>query len=300
MAYRFRRKADPVREVRRVLLEQNRKASALLETWEQDPADHIHRCRQAFKRMRALLCLLRPGHSYVYKVENRACRDLARQLAYARDSAAMVEAADLLLKRVWEPGPRQSLLMLRKSLGEQAAREVADALAGMSHAVETVRAELPLLAERLAELPIADLRRRELRRGARRTLARARRDYRRLSEASGPEHYHQWRKHVKYTYYQTALMANLTPRWSQHYKSALSELAELLGQVQDLTVLDALLGEQPDELGIDMNWRRLRRTIRDVRLELQAQAARRGRQLFNEKRKPSAEIVTLPVGSRRA
>jgi hypothetical protein len=61
-----------------------------------------------------------------------------------------------------------------------------------------------------------------------------------------------------------------------------------------------LLGEQPDELGIDMNWRRLRRTIRDVRLELQAQAAHRGRLLFKDEGKPSAEIVTLPIGTRRA
>lgn len=300
MSYLVRRKAQPAREIRRVLLEQNRKARTLLETWQRDPARHIHLARQGFKRIRATLWLLRPNHRYVYTVENRAYRDLARQLAYARDASAMVEATDLLAERLWEPGPRQSLMMLRRSLEAQAEQEVVDALAGMSRSVAAVREELPLLAARIERLPLDGLRRKHLRAGARATFARAGRNYRRIGPASGSALYHDWRKHVKYGYYQASLMAELMPRWSARNKRHLRELAALLGHVQDLNVLDALIGEQPDALGIDIHWRRMRRLVHDVQGELQAQASALGKQLFRKAHRRRGEVVVLPVDARRA
>jgi len=300
MAYRIRRKAETAGEVRRILLEQNQKAQRLLRTWQKEPAGHVHLARQSFKRMRAALWLLRPGHRYVYAVENRAYRDLARQLAYARDASAMVEATDLLAERIWEPGPRQSLVMLRKSLAAQAEQEMADALAGMGSSVAQVRGELPRLAERLERLPVEDLRRKQLRAGVKATMRRARRNYQRVEPAADPALFHDWRKHVKYAYYQTALMAELMPRWCARNRRPLRELAALLGHVQDLNMLDDLIVAQPDDLGVDIHWRRLRRLAHDVQRELQAQAAALGEQLFDKRSRPRGEVVVLPVEARRA
>ncbi len=300
MSYRIARKAPPAREVRRVLLEQNRKAQKLLATWKQDPAGHVHQSRQSFKRIRATLWLLRPKYRYVYTVENRIYRDLARQLAYARDASAMVEATDLLADRLWEPGPRQSLLMLRKSLKAQARQEMADAVAGLAGSVAAVRQELPAAAQRIEQLPLKGLTVKRLRAGARTTLAPAGRNYLRLDATAGPELYHDWRKHVKYAYYQTSLMAELMPRWSARNKRPLRELAELLGHVQDLHMLDELIAAQPDALGIDIHWQRLRRQVREVQRELQLQSTALGKQIFGKPRAPRGEIVVLPVRARRA
>jgi hypothetical protein len=299
MAYILRRKARPADEIRRVLLAQNRKAHNLLTNWREAPAAHIHQSRQAFKKIRATLWLLRPDHRYVYDVENRAYRDLASQLAYARDGSAMVEAADRLAERIWEPGARQSLLMLRRSLAEQAAQETADAIAGMDEAVESVRAELPDLAARLAKLPLGKLRRRDLRHGARRTLARAERNYRRLDANSPPELFHDWRKHVKYAFYQSGLMAELAPRRSRRLRPVLQELGELLGQAQDLHMLDRLITAQPDALGIDLHWRQLRRRVGQAQAEMHGQAAMLGRQLFDDKVRRKAAVVEMPQRARR-
>jgi CHAD domain-containing protein len=298
MAYRFSSAGKPAAEFRRILAQQNHKSAALLADWERNPAKHIHRARQCFKRIRALLWLLKPRHEYVYQVENRAYRDLAKRLAYARDASAMVEATDRLAERIWEPGPRQSLLMLRKSLAAQAEAEQARAIAGMSDSVATVRAELPLLAARIEDLPIADLSSRELRKGAKFTFARARRDYRRLDLYSPPEAYHHWRKHLKYAFYQTGLMAERMPRWSRRYRDPLSELAELLGNAQDLEVLGTLLDSQPDDLGIDINWRRLRRLVVGVQRDLQMQAIAMGRQLFEGRRSARAPVLPMPTRMR--
>lgn len=300
MPYRIRRKRPPAAELRRVLSEQNAKALHLLDTWKKDPAGHIHTARQSFKRIRATLWLLRPKHRYVYLVENRAYRDLARRLSYARDASAMVEATDLLAGRLWEPGPRESLLMLRKSLEAQAEQETADALAGMASCVAAVRKELPEIAARIDRLPLMALRRKHLRAGARATMARAGRNYLRLKPGAGPELYHDWRKHVKYAYYQTGLMAELMPRWSAGNRGALRELAALLGHAQDLNVLDTLIAAQPDALGIDIHWRRLRRLVHDVQRDLQEQAAALGKQLFEGSPQPRGNVVVLPVSARRA
>jgi len=298
MAYRFSSTGKATTEFRRILAQQNQKSVALLADWERNPAVHIHRARQCFKKIRALLWLLKPRHEYVYQVENRAYRDLAKRLAYARDSSAMVEATDRLTERIWEPGPRQSLLMLRKSLAGHAERELAKAMAGMSGTVAAVRSELPVLEARIQDLPVTGLSSRQLRKGAKFTFARARRDYRRLDLYSPPEAFHNWRKHLKYAFYQTGLMAEQMPRWSRRYRDPLSELAELLGDAQDLEVLDALLDSQPDDLGIDINWRRLRRLVVGIQRDLQMQAIAMGRQLFAGTPSAGAPVLPLPTQMR--
>ena len=83
-------------------------------------------------------------------------------------------------------------------------------------------------------------------------------------------------------------------------ETRLRELAALLGHVQDLNVLAALIGAQPDALGIDIHWRRMRRLVHDVQGELQAQAAALGKQLFDKGHRPKGEVVVLPVDARRA
>ena len=76
MAYLLRRKEPVDTEVQRVLREQVGRAASLLETWRDNPRDNVHQARQAFKRVRALLRLVRPGARYVFRVENQIFRGL--------------------------------------------------------------------------------------------------------------------------------------------------------------------------------------------------------------------------------
>ena len=64
-------------------------------------------------------------------------------------------------------------------------------------------------------------------------------------------------------------------------------------------MLDSLIAAQPDALGIDIHWRRLRRLVHDVQVDMQDQAAALGEQLFDAS-DPADNVVRLPLDARRA
>ena len=81
-----------------------------IETWLTDDTNErekaVHEARKSFKRLRALLRLIRYGISDVdYKRENLCFRDASRLLSGARDSAVMLETFDklpLLFESEWQ------------------------------------------------------------------------------------------------------------------------------------------------------------------------------------------------------
>ena len=298
MAYRILRNESAESEIRRVLLEQTTQARRLLASWHKEPAARIHRARQTFKRIRAALRALRPAAPYVYSVENRFYRDVARRLSHLRDADAMVEATRVLADRVWEPRSRESLIILQRGLRQHASADVHNSMTSIQDQIGLACAELRKAESRMARLPIEGLRRRDLKAGARRSFDRAARDYRLVTESPGSELFHDWRKHVKYAYYQTRLMRQVMPRWSRQYRSSFRELAQLLGHGQDLVVLDAFLRDQPDDLGIDLHLQRLRNVIQDAERDLRQRALALGAQAFDGDAVSTNQVV--PLEARRA
>jgi CHAD domain-containing protein len=177
---------------------------------------------------------------------------------------------------------------------------MAGSIDGISKGVDTVCRELRGAARRLEKIPLSGLKKSDLRVGTKLTLKRARKDYRMACERSEPELFHDWRKHVKYAYYHTALMGHLMPDHAQRYALGLGELAAELGCSQDLVVLERLLVAQPDSLGIDLHLQRMRRLVRDAQGESRRRARLLGRQLFGGGHPPSAKILSFaaaPTGS---
>lgn len=280
MQYLINTQEPPGDEVRRVLREQCQRVLELLQDWRVDPADRIHRARQTCKRLRALARILKAGAPYVAHVENRFFRDIQKRLAYARDAEALVEALDYLEAGVTDERLKESIGMLRGSLAARAGRGVAEHLPALEGQVRLCCAELEKAARRLERLPLGALKRRDLRRGARRTWERCAGEFAELGLDSPPESFHRWRRHIKYAFYQTQLLAALAPEEAARRESRLRELAQLLGHGQDLELLDDLLQQQADALGIDTHIQRLRRLIAMSLKGLRAQALAAGREIF--------------------
>lgn len=294
MAYLIRRKGRVDAEVRRVLLEQNQRALTLLDAWHDRPSEHVHEARQAFKRARALLRLVRPGAPYVYRVENHFYRDLGRNLAYARDTDAVIDALGLLEVRISGPLAQESQRMLRMGLEQRAARERASAVNDLSGRIDAARDDLALAGRRFRHLPVAELRRKDLRRGAELTMARCASDFERVLATQATEDFHAWRKNVKYAYNQTRLMQQLMPGWAGDVGPALGQLADVLGRFHDLALLEALLQRQVDELDVDVHLRSMRKTVRHAKAEFAAEALSLGAPLFVAA--PPAAPVQSEVG----
>jgi hypothetical protein len=280
MAYLIRRKEPLAGEVRRILTEQNRRALVLLEHWQQNPRERVHSARQAFKRLRALLRLIRPGARYVFDVENRFYRDVARSLAYVRDTEAVIEALAVLEKDLTDPESRESLRLLRTGLQQRAARELADPVLDVPRRVQAACDALRDATGRLRRTPLPDVNRKVLRSAVRKTLRRCEQGFGQVLIAGAAADFHAWRRDVKCAYHQARLMRELMPEWAAAHGPLLARLGELLGHSQDLTVLDGVLQAQPDELGLDRRLDHLRDVIRDCQLTAQEQARQLGVQIF--------------------
>jgi CHAD domain-containing protein len=277
--------------IRRVLRELNARILVLLSHWEAEPADSIHRARQSCKRARAVAQLLKPAMPYVALVENSFFRDIQKCVAYARDAEALVEALDYLEIGVTEPRLAESVTMLRDSLAGRATQDLEADRAKLRDQIETACNLLGDADDRLAILPLADLRRRDLRRGANRKWERCAADFACLQPDSTAAAYHSWRRQVKYAANQTQLLSDLAPVRAMTLGPRLRELASLLGHAQDLELLEALLRQQPDALRIDTHVQRLRQLIATSLVQLHHRALEVGRELFSG---DAAQFRALP------
>ncbi len=293
MAYLIRRKEPVDAEVRRILIEQNRRALALLADWKQNPRDNVHQARQAFKRIRALLRLLRPGVRYVYKVENIFYRDLGRKLAYARDSEAVIDALGLLEERVSGPLAQDSLRMLRKGLEQRAARERDCGIHDLAGRIAEACDALGQAGKRFRNLPLEQLRRKHLKRGAEVGMERCVAAFDLVARTRAEADFHAWRKEVKYAYHQTRLMQHMLPRWSATRGPKLGALADSLGHFHDLVILDELLRRQADELNVDVHLRSMRNTVRSAKAAYAGEALAAGPLIFGRRMATSANVVNI-------
>lgn len=289
MAYVIHRKEPLDGEVRRILIEQNRRALALLERWQQNPREQVHSARQTFKRLRALLRLVRAGARYVYEVENRFYRDLARSLAYVRDTEAVIEALDVLDRDAQAQHTRESLQMLRTGLQQRAAREMASPALDVEGRIRAAREALGDADARLRRTPFPDLSRKAMRSAVRKTMRRCERGFGQVLITGAAADFHAWRRDVKCAYHQSRLMQELMPEWAAACGPPLAKLGELLGHSQDLTVLDAVLDEQPHGLDLDGRLAHLREVIDDRRRAVQEEARQLGVRIFLQ---PSTEAGT--------
>lgn len=295
MAYVIRRDEPVGEEITRILAEQNRRALGLLRHWEDNPRDNVHQARQALKRIRAVLRLVRTGAPYVYRVENALYRDVARDLAYARDTEAVIEALGLLADRVSGPLARESLRMLRVGLEQRAARERDCGIHDIAGRIAGACGRLEAAERRFRDLPLGGLRRKDLRRGLEATLERCADGFARAQASGLAEDLHAWRKDVKYASHQARLVQQMRVRRAATLGPALAGLATLLGHHQDLAILDALLRSQPDDLNVDVHLRSIRRALHEAQAGLATQALTLGARTVG---RPVRARFTEPTGSR--
>ncbi len=289
MAYLIESDEPADKAVRRVLRELNARILALLSQWEAEPADSIHRARQNCKRARAVAQLLKPAMPYSALVENSFFRGIQQCVAYARDAEALVEALDYLEIGVTEPRLAESVAMLRDSLAARATRDLDAHRAKLRDQIATACNLLGDADRRLAILPLADLRRRDLRRGAERKWERCAADFACLQADSTAAAYHSWRRQVKYAANQTQLLSALAPARAMTVGPRLRELASLLGHAQDLELLEALLRRQPDALRIDTHVQRLRQLISTSLVQLHHRALEVGGELLRGEASQSSD-----------
>ncbi len=229
----------------------------------------VHAMRKSVKKLRGLLRLVRPVLKEARR-ENAVLRDAGQGLSSLRDAAVMLSVVQGLADGIDETRRGALLAPFLEAAGHQDARAAEAALPGFRQAMEGVLArsqEWHLSRDGWAALGPGLATTWD---AARAAMKAARRD-------PSADAMHEWRKRAKDHWYQARLLAPIWPAMMDPHVSAADDLGELLGQVNDLAVLDAHLdGADLDDALRD----EVRALARTRHTELTARAVPLGRRLF--------------------
>lgn len=275
--------AEPVPEgIRRIVIEQVDSGIQELTDRRRNPHLAIHSARQRCKRIRAVLRLVRDDLGGHYGVENQLLRDTARGLSEVRDAEAVIEAIDKLhmhCDKAREAGlARRARRALMKRHGQVTAGDEGLA-ARMTQAV----ASFQQARERVETWPLSTQGFDLLGPGIQKTYARGRKAFEAAYRKPSDAGFHETRKRVKYHWYQMRLVQNIWPAWLRAYRGQVKHLSDLLGDDHDLTVLRAILSENPTSLGAARNLDTILTVIDRRQAQLKADAHVLGRRIFSER-----------------
>jgi CHAD domain-containing protein len=207
----------------------------------------VHESRKAIKRLRALLRLIKPGMSKAaFRRDEARLKEIARLLSGVRDMQAMIETAAKL--EAYDPAVGAGPVgVAMKGRLEQERAEAEKRLKG--GATGRTRKLLAEARKAFAGLTLDN----DACAGIAKTLEN---DYRkaRLGFASAyrlgkDEAFHDWRKHVQRHWRQLVLLA---PSWSKALRPQVAlarDLAEILGEDHDMSVLATRVRADAKQLG---------------------------------------------------
>jgi CHAD domain-containing protein len=232
------------------------------------PSERVHGARLNFKRLRALLRLVRPAFPQ-FSALNRQARDAARSLSPLRDVTVLKDTLAALLEDKPE-APADAVAQFKTALEAR----VPDAAAQDEILAAFTRAALPILGHvpgwRLTSDDPGILTE-----GAARTYRKVRKTMDEARRRGAPEHFHEWRKQVKHQLYELEFIDGLAPAKSAP-RRRLKRLATLLGEHHDQTVFRAFLATRPERSQLAV----LGKAASKVQQKLEAKSLKLGAKLF--------------------
>jgi CHAD domain-containing protein len=246
---------------------------------ERSSQEAVHAFRRAMKQWRALMRLLAPfiPDAGRWRVE---ARDHARSLAHARDGQAALMAFDDLIEKAGLVLSKRTTATVHQRLEALRSSEERTALSPGQR--EAIIAWLESAAAAVEQWPVDPFDFAAIAAQLTATYRNARKCVPTDWSQAMPEDLHALRRRVVYHRYQMELIEPLWPRFGRMWTEEAERLRGRLGKVQDLAVLERLLGpHQPLA-----HWRsRLVPACTERRAALSDRAARIARRLFAEKPK---------------
>lgn len=227
---------DPADAVRRLISEQVDGALAQLQRTD-DLNEGIHEARKHFKRVRAVLRLVRGALAdTTYRRENMFFRDQGRILSPVRDSVVYIETLDMLREHNCQLSA-EAFVRVRESLVErhkmilrtfvEDGRQLPAVIESLREAQVRVQ-EWKLTAEGFAFFA----------HGLHRIYGRGHAEKKVAYAQPTTENFHAWRKRVKYLWYHAQILQPLWPGMMKALEREIDLLADLLGEEHDLAVLE--------------------------------------------------------------
>src|SRR5262245_28935219 len=268
--------------IRRITLAQIDRSLDQLQPKARNKQRAIHEARVCFKRIRAILRLIygEVGPE-VFNHENSVYRDAGRQLSAARDTVVVADTLEELVDQCNKYLDGTGIKILRKRLRRLRADQFGDGTQIMPQLTEDLRRA----RQRVLEWPINSDNFNAVGFGLRRVYKRGRRYYERTQVDGTVENFHEWRKQVKYLWYQIVVLNPVWPKPLDTLASEVGKLADYLSEDHDLAVLSERATNQAQSLAASSEIDKLVVLINHRRLQLQNKATSLGTRVFAEKPK---------------
>jgi len=208
-----------------------------------EPEEVVHDARKRFKKIRALIRLVRDGlDRKIADQENARFQDAGRPLSEVRDAGVLVDTFDQLVERFGSPGDPEaasaihSVLSDRKQAVCQRLLYEEKALAAVAATVQEARNDVKRWKIKGDEWEV-------LGQGLKRIY---RKGYQAFHFAFGDpsdESLHEWRKRTKDLWHALEILQPVRPGYTQVRGDQAHELADALGDDHDLAVLQQTLSD---------------------------------------------------------
>jgi len=257
----------------------------------------VHATRKGIKRVRAALRLSRDAIGEdVYGRENTHLRMIAGRLAGARDARVLLETLTALEKRFEDQLPRAATAALRARLEDDHERAITALAEDGDVAARTAQA----LDEAQARTVQWSFERDDfgaLKPGLRRIYGRGRKQLRAACKEASAESLHDCRKRVKDLWHVAQILRPAHPKRMKRLARDAHELANLLGDHHDLSVLRDYVEVHPQLFAGPAPRDALLVVVDRRRDTLRRRALKLGRRLY--KRSPKRFVKTLERGWRK-
>ena len=282
MAFAFEHQGRVATQVRQIAAKQVE--NALEECRNRDDFDEtVHKLRRRCKKVRGLLRIIKP-HFKDFDKENAAFRDAANGLSAVRDAAVMGETFEALLDYDRSEG------------GGKISNALADAVKlHLSERLNSIREQtdnnalLDAFSEKMTQAQ-KRIERWTLERGGFEgigdglalTYSRMRKRMRAAEKDGEAQHFHDWRKDVKYHLHHVSLFEEAAPDILEWSDELLDNLGTYLGDHHNLAVLDQLLIDDPGSIAVE-ELAAVHEAIKAQEADFEKKALKLGRQLAAEK-----------------
>ena len=216
----------------------------------------VHQARKSLRRVRSVLALGMPSLGPGAQLLGREIGRLNRRLSKLRDTQALVEVLDRLIRKTKAIEVGRVLRRVRRLVAKDRAERARTVLADDPHLARR-RALLTTLRAALPALPWNALTEADVREGWARSRLRSEEAGARALASGEDSDWHRWRRRVRRVSQQHLALGDMLPdltRTRRHYKS----LAGSLGEAQDYALLREHCGKRSRFSDPD------RRTLREL------------------------------------
>jgi CHAD domain-containing protein len=282
LSYKFKKKETVRAGIRRIAREEIDEAIELLRDKKADPEETVHEARKHFKRVRALLRLVRDDlGEEVYLSANGTVRTLGRRLAPVRNASVLVSALERLRSAYEKDFPAEKVASIQKRLVSRRRATLGRlrrdrTLSKIARELEPLRQHVRAWALGQEGFPCVEP-------GLRRAYRQGRKAQPQAYATRTDEAFHAWRKRAKDLRYHVELLQPVWPDTMKVLEKELHDLTDCLGDDHDFAELWRMLAASPGLEEPGSGVAAVIELIDHRRSELQSKAGPIGARTYSEK-----------------